>query len=216
MNKHFTKKLLVSVLQVMIIFVTIFGSLVTFEYLQQKNDKKEQMSQVSLYHNKVDGGFTRVLGETNASGEELKGNRFVAQDVTFGGETLMAMTDDGKEEEIEISQLQGKLYRSSEDGNMNYYASWQSNKPTMSVVEYKNEQDAETLEIKENNFGYVHAITLPGVSLASVYQYIIKSKDRWGNEVDSGQFIFYTGAPDASFFQILDESFQDVFGWMMK
>jgi hypothetical protein len=217
MNKDFIKKILGGTFQMILIFIVVFGALVTFEYFQQKQDRKNQMAQVSLYR---DGGeeigLIRVLGETSETKQEHQGNRFVARDVTLGGETLMAMTADDKVSQVEISHLQGKLYRSNEDDDINYYTSWQSNKPTLSIIKYQRDDEESSQVIEEENYGYVHAITLPSVNFSSVYKYVISSKDRWGNEVEAGPFVFYTGAPEASFFTLLEESFGDVFGWMTK
>jgi len=216
MNKNFLKKIFKNVIQLIFIFIIVFGALVTFEYFEQKQERKDQMAQVSLYHDNGNNvGLVRVLGEADDKKENHQGDQFVAQDITLGGETLMAMTADDKDNPIELSHLQGKIYRSDEEDAVNYYTSWQSNKPTLSIVKYKSEEDSEFSEIREENYGYVHAITLPKVDFSSVYKYVISSKDRWGNEVESGQFVFYTGAPEASFFELLEKSFGEVFGWMV-
>jgi len=209
------KRALINIFQVVFIFVVIFGGLTYFEYIQQKNERKEQFSQISLYQQNNDK-LIKVLGKTDKKKIQHESAQYLVQEITLGGETLMAMTADDKSEEIIISNLQGKLYRSDEDDEMNYYTSWQSNKPTFSTIEYKAEQDSDFKKIEESNFGYIHAFTLPNVHFSNVYQYIIKSKDRWGREISSGQFVFYTGAPEASFFDLLESSFQDVFGWMAK
>ena len=164
MNKEFVKKVFVNILQVVIIFMTVFGVLITFEYVQQGNNREEEMSKVSLYQKRPDGELVRVLGETAQSYE---GDRFIVQDITLGGETLMAMIADDKTRGIEISHLQGRLYQFSEDEGVNYYASWQSNKPTLSTVSYKKEQDAELEEVSEDNFGYAHTVILSDIDLES-------------------------------------------------
>lgn len=212
-NKEFVKKILANLLQVAIVFVVIFGALIFFEYSQQKNHKKEELSKIVLYHKSPEGKLIKILGETN---QNYEGNRYVVQDITLGGETLMAMLPDDKTSGIELSHFQGKLYEFSEDESISYYASWRSNKPTLSAISYKKEQDFEWEEASEDDFSYAHTMALPGIDFSSVYNYTIKSRDRWGKEMETGQFVFYTGAPDISFFRLLEESLGEIFGWMVK
>ncbi len=213
MKKILIKKILINSLQTILLFALLFGGLVSFEYWQQQNESNK-MSAVNLYQKDSRKGLVQVLGETTKAGEEYSGERFVAQDIVLGSEALMAMTDDDRTRPIEISHFQGKLFRSSEDkDDISYYASWQSNKPIFSTIRYKGDEDSKFQEIAENNFAYVHSFTLPSIEFSSVYTYVIQSKDRWGNEVESDEFVFYTGPPDTSFFQLLEESFNDIFGW---
>ncbi len=213
MNKSFAIKILINSFQTIVLFVLVFISLISFEYWQQQNESKK-INEVVLYKKDAEKGLIRVLGETTKAGEEYSGERFVVQDIVLGSEALMAMTDDDRTRPIEISHFQGKLFRSSEDkDDISYYASWQSNKPIFSTIKYKSDEEANFQEIVENNFAYVHSFTLPNIEFSSVYTYIIQSKDRWGNEVDSDEFVFYTGPSETSFFQLLEESFNDIFGW---
>lgn len=214
--------MLSGIFQVLIVFVVVFGFSVAFKYFQQRQKEDLLVSQVPLYYQNDanNPGLRRVLGENDENNEnkqeEHQGNLFAVRDITLGGETLMAMIEDDKGKEIKISHLQGKLYRSTEEDGMNYYASWQTNKPTLSTVKYKSDQEQNYKEIKEENYSYVHAITFPDVDFSSVYQYVISSRDRWGDEIDTGQFVFYTGSSDASFFELLEDSFRDIFGWMNR
>ncbi len=214
MRKTLISKILINSFQTVLLFAFIFLGLVAFEYFQQNNRIKKELSNVSLYLNDSERGLVSVLGETVEANEKYSGDRFVAQDIVLGGESLTAMTDDDRTRQIEISHFQGKLFRSSEDkDDISYYASWRSNKPIFSMIKYKNDIDSDFQEITEDNFAYVHSFTLPNIEFSSVYKYVIQSKDRWGKELESEEFVFYTGPAETSFFQLLEESFNDIFGW---
>lgn len=212
MDKIFLKKILGTALQTALIAGVVFAVVIGAEFYQQKKERESQVSVATLFKKKEDGTLVKVLGEEDQAKGKHQGDLFVAHDIILGGETIIDMTA-SEAGLIELSHLQGKLYRSSEDDEINYYTSWQTNKSTISSVRYKSDKDVDYSEIKENNFGHNHAIIIPNIDFSSVYQYIIRSKDRWGNEIETGQFVFYTGAPEASFFELLEESFQEVFGW---
>jgi len=213
MNKNFIKKVLRVAFEAALIFVVVFGALVTFEYWKQKKEIREEIDKVALYKGDERFGLVRVLGEEDQIREEYVGNKYVVQDITIGGEALMELSQDDKSRGIIISHFQGRLYYSDDEETLNYYASWQSNKPILSKLRYKKEEESQFVEISEENHTYLHSFTLPDIDFSSVYEYKIISRDRWGNEVESDEFVFYTGPEEASFFEMLEDAFEEVFGW---
>ncbi|MDZ7612133.1 MAG: hypothetical protein U5L10_05195 [Candidatus Moranbacteria bacterium] len=212
------RRVLAGVFQAVFIFVLVFGSVVVIEYAKERNKPAETLVEAKVF--KKSNSNVRVLAETDQEGNasegsaELKGERYAGGDVTMGGETLMAMTDDSKSKQIEISQIRGRLYRSNEKDEVDYYTTWKSNKPTMATVKYKTEEEDDYKKISENEHSYVYAATLPELDFSKAYEYVIESQDRWGNRSQTENYLFYTGETDSSFIDILEKSFNDVFGWM--
>ena len=212
MNKHFFKRLLSVATQTFLLAGLFLAILVVFEFFQLEKERAAQVDQISLFKKNQDGSLTKVLGESDEEGGVQvqgthQGNLFVAHSIKISGETVIDLIDD-EEGLIEVSHLQGKLYRASEEDEINYYTSWQTNKSTISNLRYKSDKDVDYSEIKESNFGHNHSIIIPNIDFSSVYEYSIESSDKWGNKNQTGQFVFYTGAPEASFFELLEESFR--------
>ena len=216
MDKILIKKIIFSVLQVVVIFFVVFGALVFFEFWQQKKDFKKGLENVVLYRGDDNFGLVKVLGESDEVREEYVGDKYVVQDITLGGEALMELSQDDKEREMLISHFQGRLYLNNDDQSLAYYVSWQSNKPILSKLMYKKEEDPRYSELSEDNHTYLHTFTIPEIDFSSVYQYKIVSRDRWGNEIESDEFVFYTGPEETSFFEMLEDAFGDVFGWTVR
>jgi hypothetical protein len=215
MNKIFIKKILGLSLKTVFIFSIFFIGIIFVEYQKQRKDFDSRFKQnISLYQNIPQEKTIKILGEETENEKMAQGRQYAIGNINIAGETLASMNEDEKEKEIEISNIQGRVYKDEEDENINYLTSWQSNKPTVSSVEYIKEGSKEIQIIEEDAYNYVHNIVFPQIDFSSVYKYVIKSKDRWGNEVQTGQFVFYTGPEEASFFQLLENALTESFGWM--
>jgi hypothetical protein len=216
MKNIFAKKLLLLGIKTIFISVFFFIGIVFLDYIKQKQDFNSIVNRnVKLYQNISEKSMTKVLGEVDeTSDQNVSGDQYAIENLNVAGEALASMTNDEKNQKIEVSNVQGRVYKNEEEESLNYITSWQSNKPTISSVEYIEDEEGEVKKVEENSYSYIHNIVFPKVDFSSVYKYIIKSQDRWGNEIQTGQFVFYTGPEEISFFKLLEKSLLESFGWM--
>lgn len=202
-------------LKTVLIFLVFFAGIVFLEYKKQKKDFDTRFKkEVGLYQYTPEQKTIKILGEEDENEAMLQGYQYTIGSINVAGESLASMNTDNRSEEIEIYNIQGRVYKDEEEGNINYLTSWQSNKPTISIIEYMKDKGGEIKKVEEDTFNYVHNIVFPKIDFSSVYKYVIKSRDRWGNEVQTGQFVFYTGPEEASFFELLENALAESFGWM--
>lgn len=215
MKNIFVKKLIFLGFKTVFIFGFFFIGIVFLDYMIQKRDFDSIVNNTELYQNIPQKGLIRVLGEADETSDKIaSGNQYAIENLNVAGETLTSMTNDEKNQKIEVSNIQGRVYKNEED-SLNYITSWQSNKPTISSVEYVNEK-GNSKKIEETSYSYIHSIVFPRIDFSSVYKYIIRSQDRWGNEIKTGEFVFYTGPEEISFFKLLEKSLLESFGWMIN
>jgi hypothetical protein len=215
MKKMFAKKMLFLGIKTIFITGIVFVGIVFVDYLQQKKNFNSSVNgAVEIYQNIPEKGVVKVLGEEDQLNQVASGEQYAIGTINVAGETLASMTNDEKNEKIEVSNIQGRVYKNEEEESLNYVTSWQSNKPTISSVEYIKEEGGDFKKVEEDSYSYVHNIVFPKIDFSSVYKYVIKSQDRWGNEIQTGQFVFYTGPEEISFFNLLEKSLGESFGWM--
>jgi hypothetical protein len=70
--------------------------------------------------------------------------------------------------------------------------------------------------IKEKEYSLVHSLVISNLDADSVYSYKIKSFDKWGNNKESDEYVFYTGAPNVSIVDVLGNAVSKLFGWAIK
>lgn len=165
---------------------------------------------------------TVVLGEETANEtaqnnpvkeQVLQSENYKTKLVTFGGNTALPMEENAK---LGISEVRSELLTTRDQEEVKLYVSWKTNKPAVSELSYGKNIEQGAKKIKEDKFGYVHSTILSSLDSSSAYTYRINGKDKWGNEAQSEQFAFYTGAPNISLLDLLLGAFKDVFGWAMK
>jgi hypothetical protein len=165
---------------------------------------------------------TIVLGEEDESGalveipeedQVLGSERYKAKLVTFGGNTALPVDDNKK---LAISDVRSELLTTRNQEEIKLYISWKTTKPAVSDLVYGKSIEQGGRTVKEEDYGYSHSAILSALDASSAYTYLIKGRDRWGNEVQSDRFAFYTGAPNVSLLDLLLGAFKDVFGWAMK
>ena len=74
---------------------------------------------------------------------------------------------------------------------------------------------AET-KIKEDGYGFSHALVLNSLEQSTRYLFTVAVNDRSGNNVSSDALAVYTGAKPVSVFELIASQFGDIFGWAMK
>lgn len=172
---------------------------------------------------------SKVLGESFASqvrGEESLNDiiaeaEFASEDfrikqINISGNPNVDLEIGDENSPLAISAIKNEVLSSKEEDEIKSIVSWKTNRLSISEVEYSKNGESQIKSVKENDFGVEHGVMLSALDADSVYSLMIKGKDRDGNETSSEKFAFYTGVPNISFVDVLEEAFGKLFGWILK
>ena len=219
--KEVIKRTLRFSIEMCLIFVAIAVVLYAFEVFEQyRTLSNSALIEPGVSYPQAKNFTTVVLGEETEAelgAEENepvhKSENYRTKLVTFGGNAALPMDEDLA---LKIKDVRSELLTTRNQKEIKLYVSWKTNKPAVSELKYGKNIEQGGKSIKEDKFGYAHSTILSSLDAASAYTYLIKGRDKWGNEIQSQRFAFYTGAPNVSLLDLLLGAFKDVFGWAMK
>ena len=161
----------------------------------------------------------KVLGEEST--EEIEDKTMNSEDyqvtyLTTNGDVGLDLNSEDHSLPLDISDIKSEIYSLKDKNETRMVLSWKTNKTAFSEVNYSKKGEPIAKVKREENFGLDHSVTLAGLDADTVYSYKIGSRDRWGNGKVSDEFVFYTGAPNISFMDVLTNAFGKIFGWAVK
>lgn len=160
-----------------------------------------------------------VLGEETTASEAgvvLTSEDYKIKQVTMGGNMDMDVNAKGNDDPFKISDITNEIVTSKDKNDTRMVLAWKTNRSAISEVDYSKNGNNNVQKMKEDEYGYTHTIVMPSLEPASVYTYTIKSQDGQGNEDISDKFVFYTGSPNVSLLDVLENAAQKAFGWAIK
>jgi hypothetical protein len=190
-----------------------------FEYVNQRSFLLDDQNIKPGKSYRMESNMTTVvLGEeTEAEVEEpvFESENYKIRQITFGGDTTIPL-DRIENVPLEITSVRSELLTTRDEQEAKLIVSWKTNKPAISEIVFGKNIEQGGTSIKEDKYGYSHSAVLSALDYSSAYTYLIKSKDKWSNELSSDQFAFYTGAPKISLVDLLLGAFRDVFSWAIS
>lgn len=145
----------------------------------------------------------------------LQSENFKIKQISFGGSAVAAV--DGSEEvPVKISDLQSEALLSEDNKEAKLLLSWETNKDSISTVEYSRAESQGLKMAVERKYNHSHRMLLSELDPGTVYVYRIKSRDRWGREFFSEYYSVYSGSPAVSVFDLISKSMNEIFGWAIK
>jgi len=218
-NSGFIGKTFRFCVEVFLVTFVVLLAVYVFEYVSQRSFLLDGKNIKPGKSYPMETGVSPiVLGEeTEAEIEEsvFASENYRIRQVTFGGDTTIPL-DRIENVPLELSNVKSELLTTRDEQEAKLIVSWKTNKPAVSEVIYGKNIEQGGSSIKEDKFGYSHNAVLSALDYSSAYTYLIKSKDKWDNEMISDQFAFYTGAPKISLIDLLLGAFRDVFSWAIK
>lgn len=201
---------------VFVAVATILYAAGVFE--QYRTLTRNKLVEPGVSYSQAKNFSTVVLGEETETGAEEnetvhKSENYKTSLITFGGNSTLSAEENLP---LKINNVRSELLTTRNQQEIKLYVSWKTNKPAVSELKYGKNIEQGGKNIKEDKFGYAHSTILSSLDPASAYTYRIKGRDKWGNEIQSERFAFYTGAPNVSLLDLLLGAFKDVFGWAMK
>ncbi|HLN19409.1 MAG TPA: hypothetical protein VK255_04555 [Patescibacteria group bacterium] len=228
------------VITVPIIFFSVFS---VKYFVMQKKANEEKIAMLNqtpseVVMNETENIFSdetseaKVLGvvsaeETTAdpeaqkkSGTTLSSENFKAQNVSMGMGIILAGADENQP--LEISDIRSESYITGKKNNANskeevkMVVSWKTNKPAISELNFSKNNGQDQKILKEQSFGFNHAVVLAQIDPRTSYVYQVKGKDRWGNQIDSDYYGIFTASKPVSVFDLITQQINEIFGWAIK
>lgn len=197
-----------------VLLALIFGG----KFWHDSNSNKETVKRISAssFQEKV-----AVLGEEDISAAEensaASSENFKAAQINLNDGIGSDITDFEQSPLLEISDIKSELY-SIKDGDKNEVKaiiSCKTGKRAFIEIEYFKSGEKTGKTIKNLYSGFKHTVIISALDIDSVYKYSIKATDAFGNKARSEQLVFYTGAPNISLVDTLENAFRKVFGWAL-
>lgn len=151
-----------------------------------------------------------LFGDANYTSENFR-----VGDIAIGGEAEFLLTEDSPDP-LAISAIRGEAFTEKNKSEVKLVLSWTTNKLAASEIAYSKGVGQVKKTVAEETFGLNHSLIIPSLDQASTYVYTIKSKDRFGNAVESDAHAVYTGSRTVSLFDLIAGAVGDVFGWAVK
>lgn len=137
---------------------------------------------------------------------------FRVGEIAIGGELALIVPEDDPSP-LEVLSVRGEAFSEKGGNSTKLILTWETNKPAVSDIAYGRGVGAAEAVVREETYGTNHSVIIPGLAQATTYVYVITTRDKWGNEVESDPYAVYTGSREISLFELIAGAVGDVFGW---
>jgi len=159
----------------------------------------------------------RVLGITEGEPEVFRSENYQIKQMNFGGEMIF-LSDENIALPLAISEVRSESATDLKGEINKLLVFWNTNKLATTELSYFRAGESETSarKIKDNNYSFSHSAALSDLDKSTVYNFMIKATDRWGNVASSNRFAAYSGAKPISIFQLIINTLEESFNWAIK
>jgi len=237
-KKDFRRKGL-KIAGIMLVLLATFGALIIVFFKnknsQEKNMQAEQ-AQIEIPENQDHAFLNDPKVTTPAIEKESQNSPAISENINISGEEKGL---DGKSENyqireiaigtgnivleavsenlpLEVSDVHSEMLMSKDGKKTQLLLSWKTNKLAKSEVKYSKDGNGSERSIKEDGYGFSHALILNSLEQSARYLFSVKVVDRSGNISSSNVLAVFTGAKPVSVFELIAAQFGDIFGWAMK
>jgi hypothetical protein len=198
---------------VLAIFIADASALFLLNFFQNKNSEINNPDGLSIRSE-------RVLGESDQSQKNsapFSSEDFKIEQLALGGEMADQTVVLEDSSPLKIYDVSSEVLSVKDNPNKTYLVvSWKTNKATQNELKYARKGENASKNAKEADFSVIHTLILPDLEPDSVYEYSLVSRDHFGNEKTSDQYMAYSGAPNVSLVDVLQGAAEKVFGWAIK
>lgn len=139
---------------------------------------------------------------------------FKIKDIAIGGGSVV-LAAETEILPINVYDVRTETLFSRDQKETKLLISWKTNKLARSDVKYS-KTGSEEKNLKENSFGFSHALVLNKLDEATRYSFVVDASDREGNRIKSDEFVVYTGTKVVSVFELISNEMGSMFSWAMK
>jgi hypothetical protein len=160
-----------------------------------------------------------VLGEINQNSGNAKSyssEDYKINQLAIVGEGGTETSNENENTALEILNVRSEVYSLKGKDETRMLVSWKTNKSSISEIAYKKKGENIEKLAKENEYNLSHSQIVENLDADSIYSFKIRNTDKWGNEKVSDEYVTYTGAPNISFIDVLENATTKLFGWAMK
>jgi hypothetical protein len=170
------------------------------------------------------GESTNILHEEDISyGDVLgdsdtplpSGEKYQLGQISIGGDSEMYFPQQNSLS-LEIFDLSYRVITVNGGEKTSLLIEWKTSKAFKGSVLYKKHSEEDFRIQKEEGFNVEHSILLEDISPETTYIFFVSGEDAWGQKKESDQYAMYSGEQVASLFDLLEEAFGDVFGWVIR
>jgi hypothetical protein len=172
----------------------------------------------NIYGNKIKDVEGFVKGEeasaipgTNVA---FASENFQISEINVGSD--VDILDNDENTPLQMYNLDSEGFTTKDKKEFRMLVKWKTNKMTKSEISYSKQNSQDEKILAEDDYGFDHVAVLSKLDFATAYVYNIRSLDKWGNEIESDAFGFYTGSREVSVFEMIIEALTETFGWAMK
>lgn len=222
-KKKSRKKIIILIILILLFLAGFFFVFKKITENREKAEKENTEEAGNEDENFKKSNIEDVLGKNEGDSSDQGGiqsgvsasENYKISQVRFGGN--IALEDEQQKDlAIELYDIKSEMVSSRENEEPKFLLTWKSNKATLSSVSYARDDGSNLQEFKEESYGFEHSALLSDIELSTIYVYKIKARDRWGNEKSSEFFSMYTGEKNASIFDLIVSSIEDIFSWAIK
>ncbi len=142
----------------------------------------------------------------------LRSENFRLGEVAIGGE-IGLRADADQFVPLGITFVRGEAVPDKNKKDARVLITWKTTKAAISTLRYGKSGATPSQTYEEEGYGVNHSAVISGLEQATTYTYLIQSRDRWGNTVQSDTYAVYTGARTISLFELISGALGDIFGW---
>ncbi len=225
-NKKAKRKIIIILIIIILLVVLMTITATLFAYNRNKNETQNESQKKEftlpipentdhVFVNDVRGIIEEDIISTDYSGLAGRSENFRIKDISIGSGTLI-LAAETENLPIEIYDTHTDSLMSKDGKEMKLLISWKSNKLSRANVKYSNGVGGSEKTIKENGYGFSHALVMNKLELSTRYTFIIEANDREGNVSVSDTLVAFTGSKPVSVFDLISGEFDSIFGWAIK
>ncbi|MFA6306727.1 MAG: hypothetical protein WCV70_04095 [Patescibacteria group bacterium] len=142
---------------------------------------------------------------------------FSAGQVSLGGEMIF-LPDENFSTPLAVLEVKSESVTDLNGEVNKFFIAWRTNRLADFEILYfrAGEDESRARKIKSNDFSLSQSVVLSGLDKATVYNFIIKAHDRFGNEAVSNRFAAYSGSKPISIFELIINTLEDSFQWALR
>jgi hypothetical protein len=154
---------------------------------------------------------------TNDESNRLAGKseNFRIRDIAIGGGNIVLAA--GSESlPLKVSDVRSETLMSKDGKKTQLLVSWKTNKLAKSEVKYSKDGKGVEKNIKEEGYGFSHALVINSLEQSTRYLFTVVVSDRGGSMAASDKLAVYTGTKPVSVFDLISKQMNEIFGWALK
>jgi hypothetical protein len=144
-----------------------------------------------------------------------KSENFRIRDIAIGGGNIV-LAASNENLPLKVSDVRSETLTSKDGKKTQLLISWKTNKLAKSEIKYSKDGNGLEKNIKEDGYGFSHALAISSLEQSTRYTFAVVVSDRGGSISTSDKLAVYTGTKPVSVIDLISNQLTDIFGWALK